>query len=221
MAEQRPTFQEALVGLLKRIYTAMASKEDVDALKNEMASLSSSVEHLSEDLQRISLSLERLVPELQETLEKIASPQQREEDDFPSLASAGLTGEEGVNTVGLAGLGAGVADEALQDVLAKLDEIYLILQRSPQEAGIDPGNLAKHMDATLKQAFDPVIQRLQGVVRRGKALENAAADLADIRSATRSMSRLFWILWILTLLNFLGIAGLLLDRLGLIKLILP
>ncbi len=219
MAERKPpTFQEALVGLLKRIYTHMASKEDMDAIKNELASVASGVEHLSTDLQKIAISLEHLVPELRDAVEKIKAggPAPGGGEDFPSLASAGLAGE--VGGIGGAEIG-GLGD--LETVLGKLDEILLKIESAGGGGPAIPGDLEGTINEALKRAFDPIISRLQGVVRRGKALETAAVDIAELRSTTRTLTRLVWVLWLLTVLNFLGILGLLLERMGLIQLTLP
>lgn len=218
MAERKPpTFQEALVGLLKRIYTHMASKEDMDALKNELASVASGVEHLSEDIQKIAMSLEHLVPELREAVEKIGSAEAAGgREDFPSLASAGLADAD----VGAVGFPVG---GEIEEVLRKLDELLLKIEGTGTGGGAVgiPENVEGQIEEAMKKAFDPVISRLQGVVRRGKALETAAVDIAELRGTTRTLTRLVWVLWLLTVLNFLGILGLLLERMGLIQLTLP
>lgn len=219
MAERKPpTFQEALVGLLKRIYSNMASKEDMDGLKNELASVASGVEHLSEDIQKIALSLEHLVPELREAVEKLTSGGGAGGgEDFPSLASAGLADAD----VGTVGIGIGAAGD-LETVLEKLDEILLKIEGSGKGGGPAlTGDFQEQIEAALKKAFDPIISRLQGVVRRGKSLETAAVDIAELRGTTRTLTRLVWVLWLLTVLNFLGILGLILERMGLIQLTLP
>jgi len=210
-----PSFQEALVGLLKRIYTHMASKEDLDAVKNDLASVASEVEHLSADLQKIALSLEHLMPEIRDAVQKIKTGGGPAPAGEPSLAGVGLVGE--LEGIGGAQVG-GFVD--LETVLGKLDEILLKIESTGGGGRTVSENLVGEINEALKQAFDPIISKLQGVVRRGKALETAAEDIAEVRSTTRNLARLLWVLWLLTVLNFLGILGLLLERMGIIQLTL-
>ncbi len=215
------SFQEALLGALRKIYTSMASKEDVEVLKEELAQLTSSLEHISEDLQKIQLNLSHeLIPTIKEQLDRLQS-------------GVGLGGEEGVNPFGLAGaLGAeggvgGLGTEELSSIVARLDELQQTLSAELQQLSASPGqdlvqelsqNLITQIQSRVDQALKPSIKRLQEVVERSKAVGNLPQRIARVEDSLRSQGRMLWVVWLFSFLNLAFLAALLLERLGLITL---